>query len=38
MQLLEPWCPSEILSYGAFIESNLMVKVTKGAVVSDLSS
>lgn len=29
MQLLEPWRPSEILSYGVFLEANLMVKVTK---------
>lgn len=32
MQLLEPWHPSQILSYGVFLETNLVVKVTKSTV------
>lgn len=34
MQLLEPWRPSQILSYGVFLETNLMVKVTKSTVAA----
>ncbi|EME40284.1 hypothetical protein DOTSEDRAFT_91489 [Dothistroma septosporum NZE10] len=32
LQLAQPFAPSDILAYGVFLESNLMVRVTKNAV------
>lgn len=29
MQIAQPYAPSDIMTYGTFLESNLMVKVAK---------